>query len=201
MKQGLKRVAIVTASGFTILEVMVVVAIIGILLALVTPSIRSMTDKQQVRGACESIYQSLALPRSSAVSLNKNVTFNFRSSNAGATWCIGLSDSGACNCTAPATCTVNSIQRTVSSSDFGGDGGANSTVKVTNIANNTSFTFNARDAAPTPIPTASNDLWVRSNKWACTIRLEPLGQVKYLGIGTGQYRRVIVPLAEAGALN
>lgn len=190
-----------SASGFTILEVMAVVAIIGVLLALVTPSIRSMTDKQQLRGACEAIYQSLALPRSSAVSLNKDVTFNFRSSNSGATWCVGLSDSGTCNCVTPSTCMVNGIQRAISSSDFGGDGGARSTVKVTNIASNKSFSFNARDASPNPIPTAGDDLWVRSSKWACAIRLEPLGQVKYLGTGTGQYRRVIVPLAEAATLN
>ena len=189
-----------SANGFTVLELLAVMSILGILLMLVTPSIKSMIDKQQVRGACESIYQNMALARSSAVSLNKKVTFSFRSSNAGATWCVGLSDGAACNCyTSAASCRVNGIQRTANSADFGKvDSEGKSSIKVTGIGSDTSVAFDPRDASPDILPDTA---LVRSNTWACAISIRVLGQVKYLTEGSGTTRRAIVPLAEAGALN
>lgn len=193
MKYVLKRY---TTLGFTLMEVMMVIAIVGVLLMLVTPSVKSMIDKQRVRGTCESIYQTMALARSSSVALNKDVTFNFRSSNAGATWCVGLSDGAACDCsTAASACTVNSIKRAVGSTDFGS--AASSSIKVTNIPNDTSVVFSARDAAPVTTPP---DIYVRSNTWACGIHLELLGQVRLLKTGSGTSARAVVPLAEAAGL-
>lgn len=181
--RGLEKYTGGSAKGFTIIELMMVIVIMAILLALATPSVKSMIDKQRVRGTCESIYQNLALARSSAVSLNKDVTFNFR--NPGTAWCLGLYDSSvaSCDCSGASSglCTVNGITRTASYYDFGGGSGDDTSVGTvsvtgTSLASNTLIVFDARDATPS---VTNADFLVKSSFWACKIKLEALGQVKY----------------------
>lgn len=201
MEQSFKKhILAVSSKGFTIIEVMIVMSILGVLLALGTPAFKSMIDKQRVRGTCESIYQNIALARSSAASLNRNVTVAF-GNGASTSWCLGVNDTNAvgCNCatSAAANCQVNGIKRTASYSEFG-----NSPITVTPGTSSTSIVFSARDAAPTtPITQPLGDILVRSPFWACKLRVEPLGQVRYLKNGSGTNSRAIVPAAEAAGLS
>lgn len=179
------------SQGFTLIEALVVIVILSLLLSLASPSVTSMIDKQRVRGTCESIYQNLALARSSAVSLNTNVTFRLQNSGTNQ-WCVGLSTtSGGCDCAAsPGNCLVNSIQRIASYTDFSG-----SSIVVTNSESDP-IVFSARDNAPSE----PADITVASNKWACKLGLEALGQVKYYKTGTGTKTRAVVPAGEVGGL-
>jgi prepilin-type N-terminal cleavage/methylation domain-containing protein len=201
VEQSLKKhILAVGSKGFTLIEVMIVISILGVLLALGTPGFKSMIDKQRVRGTCETIYQNIALARSSAASLNRNVTVTI-GGGATTSWCLGVNDTNAvgCDCTnaAAANCQVNGIQRTASYSEFG-----NSPITVTPGTSSTSIVFSARDAAPTtPIIQPTGDISVKSPFWACNLRVEPLGQVRYLKNGSGTNSRAIVPGAEAAGLS
>lgn len=60
--------------GFTLVEMMVVIAILGILLTVVIPSFKSTLHNQRVKSASFELFTSLTLARSEAIKRNTDVT-------------------------------------------------------------------------------------------------------------------------------
>jgi type IV fimbrial biogenesis protein FimT len=60
--------------GFTVTELMIVVAILAILTAIAVPGMRSLIQTQRVRTAAFDVYAGLTLARSEAVKRNASVT-------------------------------------------------------------------------------------------------------------------------------
>ncbi len=105
-------------SGFTLVELMVTVAILAILVAIGIPSFQSTLDKRRLTGAAEQLYADLQYARSEAIRQNKSVTVYFSETG---TWCYGMDDdtASACNCSsAPSACTVGGVQKMVTGSGF-----------------------------------------------------------------------------------
>lgn len=73
--------------GFSVLEVMVVVAIIGVLLSIGLPSFFTYTQNLQIRSAAEQVTAGLALAKSEAIRRNANVQFAL---DTGTAWRINL---------------------------------------------------------------------------------------------------------------
>ena len=71
--------------GFTLTELMTVVAIVAILAAIAAPNMGAMIRTQRVKTASFDVYASLTLARSEAVKRNVSVTVT----PAGATWADG----------------------------------------------------------------------------------------------------------------
>jgi type IV fimbrial biogenesis protein FimT len=63
-----------TESGFTMIELMIVVAVLGVLAAVGLPSLRWLSQSQQVKNASFELFSSLSLARSEAIKRNANVT-------------------------------------------------------------------------------------------------------------------------------
>lgn len=91
--------------GFTLLELLMTVAVLAIIVSIAVPSMRSAAEKRRVIGAAEQIYSQLQLARSEAIARSAPVFMNIE---AGANWAIGISDDPTCDPTdnAPA-CTLS----------------------------------------------------------------------------------------------
>lgn len=68
-------------AGFTLLEMMIVVAIMGVLAALAFPSFRYLTSTTKVKGASTELYLALIRARNEAVKRNRPVTLTRSDAN------------------------------------------------------------------------------------------------------------------------
>lgn len=91
--------------GFTLIEMLIGLAIVGILIGIAAPSFNSWIQNAQVRTAAQSIMDGLQLARAEAVRLNAPVTFNL-SDTTGA----GLVDWNVCSTATQPCPTANILQ-------------------------------------------------------------------------------------------
>jgi type IV fimbrial biogenesis protein FimT len=74
------------AAGFSLVELMIAIAVFSILIMLGAPSFTSWMQSSQIRTAAESIVDGLQLARAEAVRLNANVQFSLTSSSGLVDW-------------------------------------------------------------------------------------------------------------------
>ncbi len=94
-------------SGFTLIEVMIVIAIISIIAALAVPSYQDMIERNRLKQAVESLKSDMQLARTRAIKRSENVIVSRKTGNAGS-WCYGLarnnpSSKTSCDCTVTTT--------------------------------------------------------------------------------------------------
>lgn len=106
--------------GFTFLELLITVAIIGVLAALAGPYMGDYVERQRWVGATEAIYGELQQAKRASISNNTQIYFKVTSS-ASANWCAGYGDGAGCDCAVANSCQING-QNTlqVSADDYPG---------------------------------------------------------------------------------
>jgi type IV fimbrial biogenesis protein FimT len=145
------------ARGFTLVELLVVVAVIGLVMMLGLPNISTWLQNTQIRNAAEATVSGLQIARGEALRRNRQVRFNLvdtldaacNLSANGKSWVVSLADpTGKCNVDASDTVDPLIVQKrsgddgspnvTINSSSdtviFGGLGAALAAVQIT-VAN------------------------------------------------------------------
>lgn len=79
-------------SGFSLVELMVVISILAILAGIGVPSFNEMIASQKVKAAASALYDSLLLARSEAIKRNGTVTISINSSDLANGWRVLLAD-------------------------------------------------------------------------------------------------------------
>lgn len=104
--------------GFTLVEMMITIAIIAITAMIAAPSFNAFFDKYRVKRAAETVSAFLVNTKSEAVKRNKTV--NAVITVSGATWCAGMTEAATCDCTTAGACQIDGVDRVVSSATFKG---------------------------------------------------------------------------------
>ena len=128
------------AAGFTLIELMIGIAIMSIVLALGMPSYQAWIKNAKIRSAAESIVYGLQIARSQAVSRNEPVRFTL---NAGSSWTVGCD-------VVSAGCPANIQSRAA------GDGSSSSVTVVAAAGMPVKFNNLGQMTAPAPAAPATN---------------------------------------------
>jgi len=98
------------ASGFTLIETMIVLAVVAIVLMLAAPSMRNMIDLQRLRGTSSQVTTDLQFTRTEAVSRQEYTGISFGSNSAMTCYIVhtcGTIAASDCSC----DCTANAGAR------------------------------------------------------------------------------------------
>ena len=99
MKQLYIKIGFTLQTGFTLIEMMVVVAVLAIVMSIALPNLRVMIANTQIRSVAESVRNGLQLARAEAVKRNESVRFTLNADNS---WQLGCATVTA-NCPAVIT--------------------------------------------------------------------------------------------------
>jgi type IV fimbrial biogenesis protein FimT len=94
------------SSGITLVELLFVLAIVGIITGLALPAYSDAVARARVKSAAESIYGLMQQARSEAPIRDANLSVTVNSAH----WCVGISDIANCDCTlatGATACTLN----------------------------------------------------------------------------------------------
>ena len=102
--------------GFTLLELVIVMAIVAIGVALAVPTYQNVTQRRQTTAQAEELAAFLAFTQSEAIKKNTPISVELKYTSAN-NWCIGAAETlTGCDCKGLGTaCTIEGVFRTMSS--------------------------------------------------------------------------------------
>jgi len=164
--------------GFTLIELMVTIAVLAIVLTAATPSFVDFFDKYRLRGAVDDVVSMISNARAASVKSDRNVNISFAGASTTA-WCLGANAAGdpsggapvgnaaPCDCADTAQCNVGGERMAL---NVGQEG----KVSVDSLA--TSFGFNSKLGLIDPLGTASATFTSPSGKYDIRVNINALGQ-------------------------
>lgn len=111
------RYTLATCVGISLTELLIVVTVVAITVTLGAPAVLDTFRYQRVKGAAQSGYFMLQYARSMAISTGNDIAIDFVP---GSNWCLGLSDSGPCDCNIADSCNVDNVEHLVNAYDYPG---------------------------------------------------------------------------------
>lgn len=164
-------------SGFTLIELMVTLAVMAVVLAAATPSFVDFFDKYRLRGAVDDAVSVISNARAASVKSDRNVNIAF--GGAAGAWCIGanaavepsggnpVAAAAACDCTDSAQCLVSGQRLAI-------DVGKHPGVAVNSVA--TTFGFSSKLGLTDPLGSATATFTSPRGKYDIQLNVNALGQ-------------------------
>lgn len=130
--------------GFTLIELMITIAVLAVLIALAAPSFNDSIARARLKGAADGVVSLVENARQQATRLDRDVNLTFRGS--GENWCVGARGAAtpavgqpvpaalACDCSSNAAlCTAGDTPLVADASSFGPTGGR-ATIDAADVA-------------------------------------------------------------------
>lgn len=164
------------AKGVTLIELMVVIAVVAILAAAAMPAYRNLLDRYRIGKAAEDVVSVISNARAGSVKVHRRVNVSFTTSG---DWCVGansaLEPTGgaragaatACDCASANTCVVDGEVLAIPVGKHPG---------VSMTAASGSLEFDGIVGATTGLATRTVTLRSPLGKYDASIAITPLGQ-------------------------
>jgi type IV fimbrial biogenesis protein FimT len=163
--------------GFTLIELMVTIAVLAILMMLAAPSFADFFQRYRLRGAADEVASLLVTARTEAMTRNRDVAVVFKGTDAA--WCVGavaaaepatLGDAvgAAPDCDCAGGCMIGGRVTEAHGSNYSG---------VARVATPASFVFDRLTGAVKPLSAAGRTSFKSPNqKYTLAVDVSPLGR-------------------------
>lgn len=101
--------------GFTLIEMVVTIVVLGILLAIAVPPFMSLMDSIRVKRAGDAVSAFLVNAKSEAIKRNVTVRVIVQEASSGANWCLGMTTASTCDCMTQDACLIDGVERKIAS--------------------------------------------------------------------------------------
>ena len=166
-------------SGFTLIELIITLAVISVVLIAAAPSFADFLDKNRVRGAADGVISLISNARAEAVKTDLDVNIAFTGS--GSSWCVGANSAtaptggnpagaaAACNCTDAAQCRVSGLRSAIET-------GAYPDVAIGVLP--AALNFDSKLGAISPLGARNVTLTSPKGKYDLRVEVNALGQAR-----------------------
>jgi type IV fimbrial biogenesis protein FimT len=164
-------------TGFTMIELMVTLAVLAVVLAAAVPSFTDFFDKYRLRGAVDDVVSVISNARAASVKADRDVNISFGGTTTA--WCIGanaavepsggnpVSAAAACDCTDTTKCLVDGQRVAV-------DVGKHAGIVVNSVA--TTFDYSSKLGLINPLGNATATFTSPRGKYDMQVNVNALGQ-------------------------
>ena len=165
--------------GFTVIELLIAVAVVAIVTSLALPSYRTIIEKRQVTSGAQQIASFLSLAQLEAVKRNEEVVVSYSAPDDG-NWCIGIdADDGVCDCgTNLNSCTIDGATRVMTQDNL------NYPEALTSMTGDGTFSFDPVRGMLTTFTDVASVGFVSQpeNTYALNVDVGPTGRVRICSV-------------------
>lgn len=161
------------SAGFTMIELMIALALVALLLTVAIPSYQSLCQEQMVKAATQAVYTDVMLLKSEAIKRNRTlqfIIFNSGTSN----WCYRIHIDGSCSSCSD-SCSSIEGRKGADASEYPG---------ISLVASYSESVTNVRPLSISPrrATLAAGNIAISSGTYSMQVKTNNVGRVRTCGV-------------------